>query len=253
MWGTVSAPTSFVTKGVVTKGVNMNWYYRDGDQQVGPVANEAMQALIKAGVLLDTTPVWHEGMSDWAELGQTELVVQLQVPVPPAPPLFRGVSSPSATGDKSANSATPTKAPGSHVSGGIAEPSLPGQLPGIPGAEPLSVDPFTEDSVWEQEKCAERTAPQASMITPGLVAPRNPPRSPGWMTAASLLWPGLGQLMCGQTVKGVILMIVSSVASFASGGASGLLLCPLGGFDAYRVAKVLASGRSLPEWSFFPS
>jgi len=75
MWGTVSAPTSFVTKGVVTKGVNMNWYYRDGDQQVGPVADEAMQALIRTGVLSANTPVWREGLSDWTTLAQSDLSV----------------------------------------------------------------------------------------------------------------------------------------------------------------------------------
>jgi len=65
----------------------MNWYYRDGDQQVGPVADEAMRALIRAGAITAETPVWKEGQVDWVTLAQTELGT--------LPPMPQAVSAPS--------------------------------------------------------------------------------------------------------------------------------------------------------------
>lgn len=165
----------------------MEWHYREGDQQVGPVADQAMKALITSGAIAPSTPVWREGMEDWAQ-AETQFAA-----------LF-------------------------------ATSKASGRPP-----------PY-------QDTGAPLSAP-----TTRLVVPRNPPRSPGWMALAGAIWPGLGQMICGQVAKGAVLMVVSSIANIASGGVSSLVLCPFGGVDAYKVAKALQSGRSLPEWSFFPS
>jgi hypothetical protein len=58
----------------------MEWYYRDGDKQVGPVAEPAMLALIKAGVIGSSTPVWRQGMADWSLLKQSDLATSIAPP-----------------------------------------------------------------------------------------------------------------------------------------------------------------------------
>lgn len=39
-----------------------------------------------------------------------------------------------------------------------------------------------------------------------MVYPHDPPRDPAWIAAASLLLPGLGQIICGQTKKGFAIL-----------------------------------------------
>jgi len=51
----------------------MNWYYKDGNKQIGPVADEAMKVLIRTGVLSPNTPVWREGLPEWTTIAQGEL------------------------------------------------------------------------------------------------------------------------------------------------------------------------------------
>ena len=43
----------------------MNWYYALGQQQVGPVTDEQLQALAKDGVVTGDTLVWRDGMANW--------------------------------------------------------------------------------------------------------------------------------------------------------------------------------------------
>ena len=70
----------------------MNWFYMDEGKQVGPVADEAMQALIKTGVLSANTPVWREGLSDWTTLAQSDLSVVPRTCTQPAPtPLLKKI------------------------------------------------------------------------------------------------------------------------------------------------------------------
>ena len=47
----------------------MQWYYADGDKQVGPVSEEELIQLVTAGKIASETLVWHEGMGDWAAYG----------------------------------------------------------------------------------------------------------------------------------------------------------------------------------------
>lgn len=52
----------------------MDWHYIDADkEQVGPVPEKAMRALVGSGVVGSDTRVWRTGMSDWADAGKTEL------------------------------------------------------------------------------------------------------------------------------------------------------------------------------------
>ena len=51
----------------------MEWYYRSGDRQVGPVTDEDMRKHLVSGRIGVATPVWHEGWPDWQRAGDTEL------------------------------------------------------------------------------------------------------------------------------------------------------------------------------------
>jgi uncharacterized RDD family membrane protein YckC len=44
----------------------MEWYYYDGGQQVGPVPEDRLRALRRAGTLTADTLVWRVGMANWA-------------------------------------------------------------------------------------------------------------------------------------------------------------------------------------------
>lgn len=66
------------------------WFYELGQQAVGPVESDAIDALLRAGTIRSTTLVWREGMPDWKPLDETDLAVLLldipPLPVQPVPP-----------------------------------------------------------------------------------------------------------------------------------------------------------------------
>ena len=43
----------------------MNWYYLEAGNQVGPIGESKLEALVRDGTVQFDTPVWHEGMSEW--------------------------------------------------------------------------------------------------------------------------------------------------------------------------------------------
>ncbi len=48
----------------------MAWYYVDGQERVGPVAEADFEGLVAAGQVTATTLVWREGMADWVTYRQ---------------------------------------------------------------------------------------------------------------------------------------------------------------------------------------
>jgi hypothetical protein len=62
----------------------MEWYYMEGEKRIGPVAQDALIALIRSGTVNRSTPVWRDGIADWLELGQSELASFIATP-PPEP------------------------------------------------------------------------------------------------------------------------------------------------------------------------
>lgn len=50
----------------------MNWFYVDGGQQSGPVADEQLEALRQSGKITDDTLIWREGMADWQPYRQAK-------------------------------------------------------------------------------------------------------------------------------------------------------------------------------------
>lgn len=43
----------------------MEWYYSENNQQKGPVSEAALSELASAGVVQDSTLVWHSGLTEW--------------------------------------------------------------------------------------------------------------------------------------------------------------------------------------------
>ncbi|MBI3880782.1 MAG: DUF4339 domain-containing protein, partial [Verrucomicrobia bacterium] len=58
----------------------MNWYYAEGGQQKGPVADAEFDSLIQSGAIRPDTLVWREGLAGWQKLSEAR-------PAAGAPPL----------------------------------------------------------------------------------------------------------------------------------------------------------------------
>ncbi|HSY44404.1 MAG TPA: DUF4339 domain-containing protein [Candidatus Acidoferrum sp.] len=46
----------------------MNWFYSDGNQQIGPVSDAQLDELLRSGKISPNTLVWREGMAQWQPL-----------------------------------------------------------------------------------------------------------------------------------------------------------------------------------------
>lgn len=64
------------------------WYYEVNHQPVGPVSEEAITDLLRAGTLNALSLVWKEGMPDWKHLGETELSKLSRNVTPSTPNVF---------------------------------------------------------------------------------------------------------------------------------------------------------------------
>ena len=53
------------------------WYVAVGQERVGPIAADAVQAYIDQGQVTDASFVWAEGMDDWSPLGEVPALSRL--------------------------------------------------------------------------------------------------------------------------------------------------------------------------------
>ncbi len=58
------------------------WYYASNGQKIGAVSKSDLLNLYKAENITLSTRVWTTGMSDWIELGQTDLIKKVNTPPP---------------------------------------------------------------------------------------------------------------------------------------------------------------------------
>lgn len=69
------------------------WYYAKGDQQVGPVTLQEMQAMTADGRLQESDLVWKEGLADWTPAGRVHTLFARgpgnAAPPAPTPPVSR--------------------------------------------------------------------------------------------------------------------------------------------------------------------
>jgi hypothetical protein len=93
---------------------------------------------------------------------------------------------------------------------------------------------------------------QAGVANDGRIVASSPARDPILMGLLSgICVPGLGQMALGQAIKGVVLLVVTVILSFITGGVALLVLMPILGVDAYLVADKLRDGRTVGQWEFF--
>ncbi|MEI8373943.1 MAG: hypothetical protein WCJ35_14030 [Planctomycetota bacterium] len=84
-----------------------------------------------------------------------------------------------------------------------------------------------------------------------MIHPSNPPKDPILMALLSgccIAW--LGQIVLGQTAKGLVMLAICVTLAFIGVGFVGW---PLSAVDAYLTAKKLKEGQSVGEWEFFGS
>jgi hypothetical protein len=67
----------------------------------------------------------------------------------------------------------------------------------------------------------------------------------------SVLFPGVGQMINGQIVKGIVLLVVAVVVGPFTCGIVNVADAIVAGIDAYKCTKALEDGVTLRKWSFF--
>ena len=83
------------------------------------------------------------------------------------------------------------------------------------------------------------------------IPPKNPSMDPTLAAVLSVLLVGLGQILLGQTIKGVVMLIVALVLGALTGCLACLITFPVSAIDAYLIAKKMQQGKSVGEWEFF--
>jgi uncharacterized RDD family membrane protein YckC len=70
----------------------MDWYYANGQEQVGPVDDVALEALARSGAVTPETLVWRAGMGDWRPYGEVAAEPGLASPPPPRGAIGEGTA-----------------------------------------------------------------------------------------------------------------------------------------------------------------
>jgi len=86
----------------------------------------------------------------------------------------------------------------------------------------------------------------------GMVYPKNPPLSPhlAWL---NLLYAGIPQIVFGQVMKGIILIVIATVSLFTVPVIGIIIIDIVAIIDSYKVGNKLASGRPVGKMEWFPS
>jgi hypothetical protein len=84
-----------------------------------------------------------------------------------------------------------------------------------------------------------------------VIVASDPPQDPVLMAVLSCPFTGVGQMVLGQTSKGVSILIGSIVLAVITVGLSPFVMVPLIAIDAYRIAKKLKGGKTVTKWEFF--
>jgi len=77
------------------------------------------------------------------------------------------------------------------------------------------------------------------------------PKEPTHIAWLCLIWPGIPHLIHGQTAKGITLMIATFISLIIPIITLGIIVAST--IDAFKVGKVLASGKPVAKWAWFPT
>jgi len=85
-----------------------------------------------------------------------------------------------------------------------------------------------------------------------VIYPSNPPKDPVLMGILSgCCIAGLGQMILGQAIKGVVILVCGIVFGIVTGGFGAPIVWIVAGVDAYSVANKLKAGKTVGQWEFF--
>lgn len=76
-------------------------------------------------------------------------------------------------------------------------------------------------------------------------------KDPWLMALLSFLILGLGQLILGQTAKGLTILVVGIIIGIITFGIASLITVPISVIDAYLIAKKKIEGKEVGDWEFF--
>jgi TM2 domain-containing membrane protein YozV/RNA polymerase subunit RPABC4/transcription elongation factor Spt4 len=79
----------------------------------------------------------------------------------------------------------------------------------------------------------------------------NGEKEPWLMAVLSFLILGLGQIILGQTAKGLTILIVGIIVGIITFGISSFITVPISVIDAYLIAKKKKEGKLVGDWEFF--
>lgn len=79
----------------------MNWFYAKNGSQQGPVATEALKAMLASGEISPSDLIWRDGMSDWTPAGRVAEIASVAASpsveaapyTPPAPASYSAPTS----------------------------------------------------------------------------------------------------------------------------------------------------------------
>lgn len=83
-----------------------------------------------------------------------------------------------------------------------------------------------------------------------LIYPRKPPLSP-LLALLFVLFPGIGQILFGQTLKGIAMLVVFFFGVPTQFLAFAVMI--IGVIDGYMVGNTLQNGNPVRKWQFFPN
>ena len=221
----------------------MEIYITKHGQQIGPFSEEEVRGRLESGNAKGMDLAWCEGRSDWVPLSEILSIESDSFQQPPTcdtPAIADTVDTAIKKQQRIEDDAV------------IASKNGP---PPLPSQRPQKIE--QPAPVWSPalNHLAPALVPEKASKGGRSVMPRTPPRSIGWVTFWAFVWPGLGQLLCGQSMKGGVLMLVCLLTC---GIASAtviipLVICILSAVDARKVAIRLAQGKPVGLWAFFPS
>lgn len=232
------------------------WHYAKQGQRIGPVSEEYFKSLALSGEIQPTDMVWTEGMATWVPANKIQSLSFVS------------------TYDNASHSTTSEEwyyAKGDQKFGPVSSITIKnmatsGQL------SPNDLVWKETMSQWTEAKNIEGLFPyvnprlspplptnpttQSSYIQnqgdQSLIHPSNSPHNPVLMGILSgLCIAGLGQVILGQKIKGLVILLGSMVLAVLTGGISIFVTWPAGGIDAYLIAKKLKEGKSVGQWEFF--
>lgn len=84
-----------------------------------------------------------------------------------------------------------------------------------------------------------------------MVYPDKRKTSPIVAMLLSIVLVGLGQMINGQLIKGLLMLVTAMVLGALTGGVAGIVIWVISGIDAYICASKLKQGRPIGRFSFF--